>query len=329
MYVGDRARPVRDRYRTDVLEMAMSPVASPPKMEFSRRPYRTIGSSVVHWRTRSRSVRQVVRRVLRRVVDHECNEMAGEMAFDFAFSIFPAALFTAALIGLMGITPEFVTRMLDVLGILIPPMLRSLVDENIRYMVAASSQKLLTLGLVGALWAASSAISATMKALNRAYGVVETRGFFHRRSLSVGLLFGAGLATAVSFNLLILGHWIETHLLARLGIEDIIPSLLSTFKWPIGFLGAVVMAGLLYRIAPNSRPRLRDLVPGAVLFAILWFLLALGFGYYVRNFSYYNKVYGLLGVFIIFQLWIYLTALILLVGGELNSELAQSKRRAS
>ncbi len=273
--------------------------------------------------------RKVIRRVFRRVLDHECVDIAGEMAFDFAFSIFPAALFTASLFGLLGITPAFVTKTLDVLGIFIPEVVRKMVDENIRHLVTASSQELLTLGLLGAVWAASSAISATMKALNRAYGVEETRPFWHRRALSVGLLVGVGMATAVSFNLFILGNWFEQYLLVRPGVERLLTTLIALFKWPVGFLGAMVGASLLYRLAPNCKPRLLQLMPGAVLFAVLWSLIAEGFGYYVSHFSYYNKVFGILGAFIILQLWIYLTALILLVGGELNAELYQQKRLAA
>ena len=275
---------------------------------------------------RPRGKRKLIRRVFRRVLDHECVEIAGEMAFDFAFSIFPAALFTASLVGLLGITPEFVSKALDVLGILIPEVVRKMVDQNIRHLVSASSQKLLTLGFLGAVWAASSAISATMKALSRAYGVLETRSFWRRRALSVGLLVGVGLATAISFNLFILGNWFEEHLLVQLGVEEMFPALIALFKWPVGFLGAMAGASLLYRLAPNCSPRLFQVMPGAVLFAVLWSLIALAFGYYVSHFSYYNKVFGILGAFIILQLWIYLTALILLVGGELNAELYQQKR---
>ena len=102
--------------------------------------------------------------------------------------------------------------------------------------------------------------------------------------------------------------------------------LIGLLKWPIGFSSAVVMAGLLYRLAPNCSPKLLQVLPGAVLFAVLWFFLSKGFGYYVGNFSYYNKVYGILGGFIVLQIWIYLTALFPLVGGELNAEIARGKR---
>ena len=168
------------------------------------------------WRKLLRPGR-IFRRVLKRVLDHDCNEIAGEMAFDFAFSIFPAALFAATLAGLLGITPEFVSNSLDVLGIFLHDIVRGMVEDNVRSLVASSSKNLLTIGFLGAIWVSSSAISATIKALNRAYGVAETRSFWFRRALSVGLMFGVGFSMVVAFNLLFLGEWIEAQLLMRLG----------------------------------------------------------------------------------------------------------------
>jgi membrane protein len=136
-------------------------------------------------------------------------------------------------------------------------------------------------------------------------------------------MFGVGLGLVVSFNLLIMGTWIETQLLVRLGLEDYVPWMVSLLKMPAGFLGVISMAAVIYRIAPNCRPRLLAVLPGAVSFSILWFGLSQAFGTYVSNFSYYNRVTGTLGVLIVFQLWIYITALLLLLllGGELNAEL--------
>ena len=224
---------------------------SPPEYRVSRRLSVPPPKRPIH-----RRLLGLTRRVFRRVISHECHEIAGEMAFDFSFSIFPAALFAAALAGLLNITPEFVSKSLDVLGIFLTVPVRAMVEKNVVALVEGSSEHVMTLGLVGALWAATSAISATIKALNRAYGVVETRSFWHRRLLSLGLMFAAGLAMVIAFNLLIMGTWIEEEFLRRLGLEEFLPALVASIKWPIGFFSATVMAGILYRTAPNCEPRL-------------------------------------------------------------------------
>ncbi|MBE84292.1 MAG: hypothetical protein CME21_17150 [Gemmatimonadetes bacterium] len=270
---------------------------------------------------RKRTLSGTLKNVAVRAIRHDCTEVAGEMAFDFSFSIFPAALFAATLAGLLNVSPEAVANSLEVIGVFLHDELGFMVESNVRALVATSSQQLLTLGFLGAVWAASSAINATIKALNRAYELTEFRSFWYRRLLSVGLMFGVGLGLVVSFNLLIMGTWIETQLLVRLGLEDYVPYMVSLLKMPAGFLGVIAMASIIYRIAPNCRPRLLTVLPGAISFSILWFGLSQAFGTYVSNFSYYNRVTGTLGVMIIFQLWIYLTALLLLLGGELNAEL--------
>ena len=115
---------------------------------------------------KSKSFGTVLSGLWKRLVDHHCTQVAGEAAFDFTFSIFPLALFAATLAGLLGITPEFVSNSLDVMGIFLHDTIRNLVEDNVRSLVESSSQQVLTIGLLGAVWASSSAISATQKAMN-------------------------------------------------------------------------------------------------------------------------------------------------------------------
>ena len=274
-----------------------------------------------------RSLWSVIKHVCRRVVRHDCTEISGEMAFDFLFAIFPAALFTATLIVYIGVSPDIVSKSLDLLGIFLHDVFRQMIEDNIRTLVASSSgsKSVLTFGLLGAVWVGSSAVSATIKALNRAYGVKETRSFLRLRFLSLQLMVGAGLAMVLAFNLLIMGSWIEDQMHRLLPLGHLLPNIMSTLKWPAGFLCAGFMAGMLYRSAPNCKPKVVEVLPGAALFTILWYFLSEAFGAYVGNFSYYNMMTGILQGFIVLLLWIYLTALFLLIGGELNAELVNNK----
>lgn len=269
----------------------------------------------------------IVKQVFRRVIRHGCTEISGEMAFDFLFAIFPAALFTSTLIVHIGVPADFVSNSLDLLGIFLHDVFRQMIEDNIRTLVASSSgsRSVLTFGLLGAIWVGSSAVSATIKALNQAYEVKETRSFIRLRLLSLQLMIGAGLAMILAFNLLIMGSWIEEQMHRLLPLGHLLPNIMGTLKWPAGFLCAAAMAGMLYRSAPNCQPRIIEVLPGAALFTVLWYFLSEAFGAYVGNFSYYNMMTGLLQGFIVLLLWIYLTALFLLIGGELNAELANGK----
>ncbi|MDA0709060.1 MAG: YihY/virulence factor BrkB family protein [bacterium] len=265
--------------------------------------------------------------MVRRVIGHGCTEISGEMAYDFLFAIFPAALFASTLIVHIGVPADFVSKSLDLLGIFLHEVFRKMIEDNIRTQVATSSGSgsALTFGFIGAIWIGSSAISATIKALNKAYGVKETRSFFRLRILSLELLIAVGLAMILAFNLLIMGSWIEDQMNRLLPLGHLLPNIMGPLKWPVGFLCAATMAGLLYRLAPNCKPRVIEVLPGAVLFTILWYFLSVAFGAYVGKFSYYNMMTGILHGFIVLLLWIYLTALFLLIGGELNAELVDGK----
>lgn len=267
-----------------------------------------------------KTIWQVIKNVVKRMYRHDCTEMSGEMAFDFGFAIFPTALFTVTMVVQLGLSKEVIFRALDVLGIFLHDVFRQMIEDTINSLIS-SSEELLTVGVLGALWAGSSAISATIKALNRAYGVVETRSLIHRRLLSLGLLFGVGVALIIAFILLIMGGWIEHNVIARFNLEQYLPSAIASLKWPVGFVSAVMMAGILYRLAPNCKLSVFRILPGACVFTLLWFYLSQAFGYYVGSFSYYSMVTGFLHLFIVLQLWIYLSALFFLLGGELNAEL--------
>lgn len=269
----------------------------------------------------------VLKRVVKRVIAHDCTEISGEMAFDFLFAMFPAALFTATLIVFIGVPADIVSKSFDLLGIFLHDVFRQLIEDNIRTLVIteSNSKSVLTFGLLGAIWVGSSAVSATIKALNKAYGVKETRSFLRLRLLSLQLMIGAGLAMILAFNLLIMGSWIEEQLHRLLPLGHLLPNIMGLLKWPAGFLCAAFMAGMLYRSAPNCKPKFLEVIPGAALFTVLWYFLSEAFGAYVGNFSYYNMMTGILKGFIVLLLWIYLTALFILIGGELNAELVDGK----
>ena len=150
------------RIQGHILEgVELETVTSPPGFEHTER------IAVRTWDPpKSKSFGTVLSGLWKRLVDHHCTQVAGEAAFDFTFSIFPLALFAATLAGLLGITPEFVSNSLDVMGIFLHDTIRNLVEDNVRSLVESSSQQVLTIGLLGAVWASSSAISATQKAMN-------------------------------------------------------------------------------------------------------------------------------------------------------------------
>ena len=130
------------------------------------------------------------------------------MAFDFVFAIFPGILILTALLALFDIPVEAFTGLVRDLGIVVPPPVSVVVEENVVHALAAS-QSLFVLGIIGVIWPASASMSTTMTALNRAYATIERRRFWQRRVLSIVFVICMGLALVFLFNLVAFSEQIE------------------------------------------------------------------------------------------------------------------------
>ena len=173
----------------------------------------------------------------------------------------------------------------------------------------------LLLSLYGAMRGATSIITA----LNIVYGVDEDRGFVKTTALAALITVGAVAALLLGMLAISVMGFIERLLPFS---SPLIHTLLQILLWVVAAAGVSAVIALVYRYAPN-RPKAKWawLTPGSITATLLWIAATLGFGFYVTNFGSYNATYGSLGAVVVFLTWLYLTAYILLMGGELNSEL--------
>lgn len=263
---------------------------------------------------------KVLRSTIYSTHKNDCTDAAAAMAFDFVFAIFPAILVLSAFIGVFAISPEDFSHLLDDLGIVLPAAFIKAVEDNINHLID-SSQSFFVVGILGVIWPASASMSTTMTALNRAFNIEEQRSFWQRRILSIFLVVAFGLSLIIMFNLIVFSelveNWVRTHSLL---LRDF-PSLAVLLRRAAGIFGAIIAAACVYRLVPSRRLSWVEVLPGSLLFFFLWTFIVTGFRFYVRNFSYYNLVYGGLGVVIIILLSAYLVAFTLLLGGELNAAL--------
>jgi membrane protein len=255
---------------------------------------------------------------------HSCGEVAAAVAFDFVFAVFPGLLMLTSLLAVLGVSPDSLTIALSGIGVVVPGPVLQILEENAQH-VWGSSHGLIVLGLVGVLWPASASMVTTMGALNRAYGVVEQRSFWRRRILSIALLMAFGLALVVIFNSLVFSRQVEGWLRLHWAFQQDFPSLSGMLRGAVVVLGTLGVVASVYRTVPAVRPRWVDVVPGSLVFLVLWLLVTSGFRYYVEHFGYYSLVYGVLGAVIVTLLSAYLMAFILLLGGELNAAIARAR----
>jgi membrane protein len=174
-------------------------------------------------------------------------------------------------------------------------------------------------GIVVAIWSASSGIRSTMHALNVAYDVKEGRPAWKTVPLSVLYTIGLALLLMLVAGLMVTGPAAMRWVAAQVGMEDTIVTLWNWIRWPVAVLVMVLVVAIVYYVAPDVEQEFRFITPGSVLAVLVWIAASAGFGFYLKNFGNYNAMYGSIGAIIIMLLYFYLSAAVLLFGAELNA----------
>ena len=247
--------------------------------------------------------------------------IAAGVAF-YAFLAFVPLLGSLVLIYGMVAEPASVVQHMQAMTAMMPADAAKIIGEQLMTVTTTAGTKkglgllvALLLSIYGAMRGATSIVTA----LNVVYNVPEDRGFVKTTLISVALTVGAVLALLLAILGVSLLGYVE-HLLPF--SSPIVHNALKIGFWIIAAAAISLLIALIYRYAPN-RPTAKWewISPGSILATLLWVGATVGFGFYVANFGSYNATYGSLGAVVVFLTWLYLTAYILLMGGELNSEL--------
>lgn len=270
--------------------------------------------------------KQVARRAWEEIKLDQVPLLAAGVAFWAFISLFPAMVAAVTVYGLVA-DPATVTRQAEAVTDALPQDAASLIVNQMQALSSQSEDALnfsLLISVVLALWTSSAAVSNVMSAINTAYDEEETRSFFRRKGAALLLSLGAVAFVVISVGLIA----VAPVLLDTFVPEGATRALLQVGRW-VGLVFAV-MAGMavLYTLAPDrENPRLAWVSVGSVVATVVWLLASLGFSLYVDNFGRYSQTYGALAGVAILMLWLWITALIVLVGAEINAEAEQQTIR--
>jgi len=233
-------------------------------------------------------------------------------------------LFLAAVFGWMG-KKSFINPVLVFLSNVIPADSMNLIVTVLKEVMIFSRGSLIgTIGVIVTLFLTSNAVAVILKGFNRAYKVEETRSFIYTRILSIIMVFVNTLMLFLSINLIVFGKTIVNFLVVSVGISKTFEIALLTCRWPVAFLALYFMALINYYILPDLKGeeslKRKSTLPGTLFFCIFWILGSWGFSIYVNNLHTYNKVYGTIGAFAMLMVWLYYSSILLLIGGEINSQ---------
>ena len=273
-------------------------------------------------------------------------DRCAQLSYYFLLSLFPLLFFLTTLFGYFaGAGSQLQRKLITYLGSVVPSSALRLVTATIDEVIAARGGGKLSLGLLAALWAASSGINALGQALNEAYDVAETRPWWKVRLISVAMTVALAVLIVSALLIVLYGGRLGNFLFSSIHEGDPFSIAWKILQWPIALTFVFLAFGLIYQFAPNlparrrgrrlpkSDLRRRWLSPGVLVAVLLWMLVSLGFRLYLHFFNSYSATYGSLGAVIILMLWFYLTGAAILFGAEVNCELegnnSSSKRRGS
>ncbi|MEL6575209.1 MAG: YihY/virulence factor BrkB family protein [Pseudomonadota bacterium] len=317
------ARPAADnKPGTMTPEAAVSPIPSLPENEFPARrnrralPLKPAGPGSFGWR----DWWAVIKGTGTELGENEVSLIAAGVAFYAFLALFPLL---AALVALYGFVsdPATIEGHLDAAASWAPPGAVGILEGQIDSIMAAGRKTLGYASLLSVLimlWTAKAGVSALARGLNIVFKVPEKRGFLSGLAMSYLLTIALVLVAVIALTAVV----VLPGLLAAFPVPELTELAVRFGRWPIVFAAVIIGVGLLYRFGPaEPSPRFAYFSIGALIAIALWVAASAGFSYYVRNFANYNSTYGSLGAMVGLLMWFYLSAFIILLGGEINAQI--------
>lgn len=271
--------------------------------------------------------RELVRELRSQAKEDDLGDVAAMLAYYGIFALFPMLLFVVT-VGLLVVPASALAEATSMATQTLPGQVGQLIARQVARMQEAAGGGLAIGSAALALWGASRGSVSLGRALNRVYGLKETRPWWRVQLTGVLVTLGVAVLLIAALALLVVGpiagHW----LVDRFGLGATFDALWTLGRWLAAALLVMVTWTLLYHFLPNGRSRLRLFSPGAAVGVIGWIACSLLFALYVRNFGKYDRTYGALGAVVVFMTWLWLSNLALLAGAEIDDALRRLRRRA-
>lgn len=262
---------------------------------------------------------ELIKRTIRETIDDDCLSIAAQLAFYFALALFPALLFAVALASYLPFNA--VGGAVSALAPIAPPEVLTIIRKQLDSIVAGESPNILTIGILGALWSSSGAMTSIVYALNRAYDIPESRPWWKVRVTAIVLTIALAVFVVLSFTIVVAGPNFGQYLTSWIGVDQAFDTAWRLLRWPLVFGLASTGIAIVFYYAPDADQDWVWITPGSIVTTLLWVLFSMGFRIYVTRVGDYAATYGALAGAAILLLWMYFSGLALLIGGEFNSEI--------
>lgn len=248
--------------------------------------------------------------------------LAAQLAFFFLLSLFPLLIFIFTLLPYLNLDQAQILLYIHEYA---PGSVAQLLEDTLGEVLNNRNGKLLSFGIIATIWSASKGMNALTQALNRSYFQEESRSFFIARGMSIIFTVMLIGVLIVALALPVFGQQIGSLLLSYIDMESHFLQLWEKFRWLVSVVLIYTVFSLIYWLVPDLKIFYKSVILGSIIATIGWIITSLGFSFYVGNYANYSNTYGSIGGIIVLMLWLYLSAIILMIGGQVNAVMRDRK----
>ncbi|WP_426227308.1 YihY/virulence factor BrkB family protein [Pseudarthrobacter sp. DSP2-3-2b1] len=305
----------------DASETSTAKAGQAPAPDDSRKPDSPTEVSKPSWK-------YIAKKTLREFTKDQCPDLAASLTYYSVLSIFPALLALVSLLGIFGDPQKTTSALLDIVQGFAPGQTLDTIRPVVQDLASSSAAGLtLVLGLLTALWSASGYVGAFGRAMNRIYETDEGRPFVKLRGTMLGVTIVNLLIVVAIAAMLVLSGPVAESVGNMIGLGGAFLTVWDIAKWPVMLVLIIAAIAILYYATPNvKQPKFRWMSMGSAIALVVFLLASLAFGFYVANFSSYNKTYGAIGGVIVALLWLWILNMSLLFGAEFDAEMERGRQ---
>ena len=257
-----------------------------------------------------------LKELLVRIKKVDVTGLGSQLAFFFLLSLFPLLIFIMTLLPYLNFNQAEVFLLIRDYA---PESVTMLIEDTLNEILKNRNGGLLSIGALATVWSASKGMNALTKALNRSYFTDESRSFIMARGMSVVFTIMLIAVLLVALVLPVFGQQIGVLAFSYMGLEEGFLTLWAGLRWLVPPVLIFFVFSLIYWLVPNLKIQFKSVLPGALFATVGWILTSLAFSFYVGSYGNYSSTYGSIGAIIVLMMWLYFSAIILMLGGQLNA----------
>lgn len=263
-----------------------------------------------------------IKELLTRIKKVDVTGLASQLAFFFLLSLFPLLIFLFTLLPYLNLDQSAIFIMIREYA---PTSVAALIEKTLSEILNNRNGGLLSIGILATVWSASKGMNALTKALNRSYFQEETRSFFAARGMSIVFTIMLIVVLLIALVLPVFGQQLGIFAFSYLGLEEGFLKLWASLRWVVPPILIFLVFSMIYWLVPNLKLHYSSIILGSLFATIGWIITSLGFSFYVGSYGNYSSTYGSIGTIIVLMMWLYFSAIILMIGGQINAVMSERK----